>query len=456
MKTTCFPRLTFRKSTCAFLVCLLLNLPLIWAGTIQKDLKAAIQALENGKQGPKEVSVLMRYNMEMQRMAFYGDISEKSFQTAQRFYVNETVEILNRAVRNVNAKYHTRLTVSLQKVAPGKVFEPFADIDAIANATKPDEIRYLLDETDSLLKERIRAGGVPVSDSVFLPKANDIDIMADPKRTTRENFEAIADLNNMAYRERDAAIYEAAKRSGGELDLTLTRKYLDEMKSAVKHMDEEIAKKQAELVELLKHNDVNTPGTKEWRRARDLRADIGGCQGKQGKYIERMNEATEIIINQYGLEVTPGMKKGATSSQAEIGKKRWGHNAAESALTSKHANTAVEEAYRRHADVLAELARQKPEKAAEAAEALSKMKDKLNPKHLSELKKRIANLPDREARQLLGSALADTEDEILELVKHRIPTSAKQATASLGDSHYAINRALAEGEYTKAVKELDI
>ena len=91
-------------------------------------------------------------------MAYHGVISNEAFQKAQRLYVNESVEVLKEAVKNVNAATSKHLTVSLQKAPANKIFEPFADIDAISSATNPDEIRRLLDETDALLKKKIRAG----------------------------------------------------------------------------------------------------------------------------------------------------------------------------------------------------------------------------------------------------------------------------------------------------------
>lgn len=431
----------------------------LWAGTLlaawNQELMDAVKVVASGKYGAKEVSVLLRYNKEMQQMAYHGVISNAAFQKAQRVYVNESVAVLEQAVRNVNAETGKSLSLSLQKAPEGKLFEPFADIDAISSATKPDEIRMLLDETDRLLKEKIRSGGVKVEEGVFLPKANDVDVMADPRRTTEENFRQIADLNNMAYQSREAAVYEAAKRNGELVDLYTTGSYIDEMSESVKVMNEQIGELQREYSQLKKHPAAGVVDSPAYTRLKELEAEIGGRKGKQAKYIDRMNEATDWVIAQHGLEESGGMKAGS-SRQAELGKSRWGSNASQQNLSSKYSREMVEEAYRRHADVMMALAKQRPEQAAECAAALERMKGSLNPKHLDSLKKQIALVENREVRELLGSAVATSQEEVLELVSRRVPRTAMQATASLKESDAAVRRALAEGDFAKAARELEI
>jgi len=287
-----FPCITnYRTWRFSFLLCVLL-LSLLTTPVLawDQELIDAAKAFAMGKPNytaQQRVLVLSR-NYDINLMGVSGHLDNGVFQICQRDFVEVSSDIGKKAAEEAGVYFEVQ-----PNPPPYKPAQPGTDSDYLTGATRPDEVeimktKYNADFTQYLKDELGKEPGDTVPDDIDWTAKNDIDFMGDADRATDENFEAIAKLNNAAYKRRGAALYEAYSRADkvGRPMLQQSIDYIDEMYDMIRH--------RKQLLEPLDDELKKNIGTGGIMAAR-VNADMFRHRALQAKYMVRIGVATDNL-----------------------------------------------------------------------------------------------------------------------------------------------------------------
>ena len=261
-----------------------------WTPGINQALKnvkvdGAVLAIGNPKCNPeckKGWAVLLTNNDIVNLMRLEDDIPKAVYQSIQGQYATITQEIAH-AVAKKNG-----LDMSVQ-ISTNKTYSPGTDTDLVltGDPTKktPENIKKIQNEFNEKFGKAIGEldPNSPARKEVFTKK-NDVDFMVDPKGVNKETFKAIAEVNNDAYKDPQAAEFERKIRANEIPTMAETLAYQDEMK-------EFVTKKKAEIGKL--NEALNSPDLSDFRKKK-LKAEHKLKMMQQSKYLLRSHDAVDV------------------------------------------------------------------------------------------------------------------------------------------------------------------
>ena len=302
-RTWRFPFLLF-----GLLLSLLTTPVLAW----DQELIDAANAFAMGKPNytnQQRVLVLSR-NYDINLMGVSGHLDNGVFQICQRDFVEVSSDIGKKAAKAAGVYFEVQ-----PNPPPYKPAQPGTDSDYLTGATKPDEVKimktkYNADFTQYLKDELGKELGGSIPDDIDWTAKNDIDFMGDAAAdgATDENFEAIAKLNNAAYKRRGAALYEAYSRADkvGRPVLQQSIDYIDEMHDMIRHRKQLLEPLEANLKKYIEDGKVE--------KAERENADMFRHRALQAKYMVRIGVATDNL-KKWLPDDSPLLLKGGSKLQ---------------------------------------------------------------------------------------------------------------------------------------------
>ena len=227
-------------------------------------------------------AVLLTNNDIVNLMRLEDDIPKAVYQSIQGQYATITQKIAHAVAKNHG------LDMSVQ-ISTNKTYSPGTDTDLVltGNPTKktPENIKKIQNEFNEKFGKAIGEldPNSPARKEVFTKK-NDVDFMVDPKGVNKETFKAIAEVNNDAYKDPQAAEFERKYRANEIPTMAETLAYQDEMK-------EFVTKKKAEIGKL--NEALNSPDLSDFRKKK-LKAEHKLKMMQQSKYLLRSHDAVDV------------------------------------------------------------------------------------------------------------------------------------------------------------------
>ncbi|RJR35859.1 MAG: hypothetical protein C4576_24575 [Desulfobacteraceae bacterium] len=297
-----------RSATRRFLLFSLLSvllftlLPSVPAGAWTEEILEAAKAVEKEtanprlKSTPRQKGLVFKHNRELNLMRIKGLISHDVYQACQRYYAEKNFEIAARAAKENGVE------LTVQKRDVKKAYDAGTDSDYIGNVRSADQAKGIQNRYNSGVDEFLRESGIETKGGENWAVKNDVDIMADPKGLSANEFEKIAEVNNDAYKRPGAAEYEKKSRSGESPTLKETEAYLDEMRDFIEKKGRSIQELSNELREISKQPDASKPGTETHKRVLSLEAEVQLKQAQKSKYFERLQSGTAVLAEKAGME----------------------------------------------------------------------------------------------------------------------------------------------------------
>ena len=285
-----------------------------WTPGINQALKnvkvdGAVLAIGNPKCNPeckKGWAVLLTNNDIVNLMRLEDDIPKAVYQSIQGQYATITQEIAH-AVAKKNG-----LDMSVQ-ISTNKTYSPGTDTDLVltGDPTKktPENIKKIRNEFNEKFGKAIGEldPNSPAPKEVFTKK-NDVDFMVDPKGVNKETFKAIAEVNNDAYKDPQAAEFERKIRANEIPTMAETLAYQDEMK-------EFVTKKKAEIGKL--NEALNSPDLSDFRKKK-LKAEHKLKMMQQSKYLLRSHDAVDVAKKITNPEYDPANDVNRNQKREEL------------------------------------------------------------------------------------------------------------------------------------------
>lgn len=379
---------------------------------LSTEVMEAMDTMVRSKQSPNvkvsraQRALLLMHNDDINRARLLGWISDDTYQVVQNDYNRVNQAFASRAANEAGGVF------SVQK-SKSKQFSPGTDSDYIVRVTGDDpvgQIRQMQTRYNELIDDFLtkNLGEEVVSQSRGKPWHNklDVDFMASPQFVTKEQFDAVADLNNDAYRRRRAAVYEAVSRAkdGTKVMSSEFRDYAMEMRDFIQRKQEKLAKYRKNPSQ-----KFATPGD---------RADFHRIMAQEAKYIERV-EATNLKLRmQEGLRVENVdpvydltydhrgnaviRKRGETI--AARGAKRSPGNFSTTYASSQVAHNSVNNAFRELAESMAEAAKKDPTRWTNFADDIAQLSDHLPDAEKGRMLENIKRtVGEAQAKQVAGA-----------------------------------------------------
>ncbi len=367
-------------------------------------LKEAANAFAAGTATPQQRALLLMRNRDLNLLAMAGEseIRNEVFQYCQRDFVSVSVSVAEEAAKVAKVTF----TVQSSKT---ETYMAGTDSDYITGATRGDQVEVMKKTYNEEFTNRIRALDDTVLPGKEWTRLNDVDFMADAANTTSEQFDEIAKLNNAAYTRPGAARYEAYSRQKGAPapNLTDTANYVDEMQDMVHHRNAMIRNSQEELATLLKNPDAGVKGTEAYMRARALEAEMFKNKAIQGKYIERIGDATENLMRHLPpnspLVIHAGSTLGAKAKARDMVK-----NSLKAELLTSMQDDIIRRQLQEHVEVLAAVAQSNPALAGECGKAIQKYSVMLTPQQKAEVLDSVRKTSGPQAAKELAATFRNT------------------------------------------------
>ncbi len=243
------------------------------------DMLAALNATAAGAATEYQRALLFANNNVVNAAALNGEIPDNLYQAAQGDFAATNRRLAGDAAASVGAEF------SVQQ-SSGTRFSPGTDSDFITVVHSPDQVAGMQNGYNQRINQYLADAGVATPPRNDWHNALDTDFMADPRNVTAQQFNQIAEMNNDAYRLRNAAEYERLSRSGGKVTAANIRDYGIEMQ-------EFAAKKQQAVTEMLQNPEAFADPLK--------RAELHRLLAQEQKYISRIEASVDALRAQEGL-----------------------------------------------------------------------------------------------------------------------------------------------------------
>lgn len=294
------------KKICFYLINLFFAALLLTAGqtnAFTPEIYEAINALETkGKISERQKALLFAHNDTINAMRVKQRISQGAYQAAQEVYAEKSLGLARQAAAENGA------TLRAQQRKAGSPYDAGTDSDYITDAKSADQVRRIQESYNQKVQEYLGEKGIARPADKSWTKRHDVDIMADPAGLSHAEFEKIAEVNNDAYKRREAASFEAKSRAGQEPPtVEEALKYNDEMRDFIDKKTGQIAEKSRELQKLRENRDTRSPdsGGKDpeaFIERMKLEAEIQVKMAQKAKYFERMQNANTVLARHGGVE----------------------------------------------------------------------------------------------------------------------------------------------------------
>jgi hypothetical protein len=250
------------------------------------DELGALDANARGAATPQQQALLFKNNDKINRARMNDWISDRQYQAAQSRFAEQNEIFARRAAEDIAGE--GSFTTQAAKPGKPKIFSAATDSDYITKVESAAQVKAIQERYNQLIDKHLADHGVLEKTGTKWHNRLDSDFMADPDRVSKSEFEAIAKLNNDAYRRQLAAEYEAISRAqdGRTIRTEHVRAYADEMQDF-------IAKKQRTLEQARSNPEY-------WRDGAN-RADIYRAMAQEQKYIERTESLNDAWRRQNGL-----------------------------------------------------------------------------------------------------------------------------------------------------------
>ena len=381
------------------------------------ELEAALVAMQAGAATEYQRALLFQHNDLVNAAALNGELANDLYQSAQRDFALVNERLGADAAAEVGAEFR----VQSPKNPGTKVFQPGTDSDYITVVDRKEQIQRMQEAYNRRINEMLANAGIPSEARGDWHNALDTDFMADPSRVSEQEFREIAELNNDAYARRNAALYEAASRSGGKVTPELVRDYVAEMQDFQ-------AKKEAAIREAMQNPAAYADELKQ--------AELHRLLAQEQKYISRMEAAVNLLRAQEGLP--PLDPRWLAAEGAIRASDNYLVSAVAGSLSHATMNTALEDL----ATTLAEVAAKTPggSAAADIASVISRLPaadqgriiEKLGGMYGSELAQEIAAAAREQHAALSAAGGADDSFRALGSADELIELSLAQRAARAG------------------------
>lgn len=428
------------------------------------ELIAAVQdvARNGARAKPAARALILSRNKDFQRLALDSrQISPADFEACQGWYVDTVTRYAEEAGKNLRPPIKVTPQTALKKPKkPGQVYidyNPGTDLDLITGATTPEEIKKLQDALNTRITEEVEKNLPGSAGKANWLHANDIDMMADPAKTSAENFKAISKMNNFAYESRGAARFEAWNRLVAEAErkglppppvvFNDLADYLNEMKNASSRRSEEIAG----LKEALRNPEAGLTEAQALERAKLLEKDLYIAQAQQAKLVDRINDATDAMLKQYPVPEGSVVRGSTAASRGKV--RSMDLNPYSPGLANELNDFALQEAYMRNAEALSAIAKENPQMASCCADQIRKTCLNLSPKNRAEVLERIKVLHGEEAAESMKAAIFGTLPEGFNGLggKYSAPYAIGSSARTAEEAAEELAAALAAGNNRKAM-----
>lgn len=398
---------SFLLTSLLFLVLLSATPVLAWDQALIKAANAV--ALGKGHYSERQLVMVLSNNYDINLLAMKGKIKDGVFQTCQQEFVEFSIESGRKAAKEAGVSFTVQARKPSDKIEP---FKAGTDSDYLTGATTPEEVQLMKNTYEDDITQRLKdLDKEYIPDRTDWSTKNDIDFMgdADSPKMTDKNFEAIAKLNNAAYKRPGAARYEAFSRGHGKFRIQDSIDYMDEMQDMIKHRDSFLELHMNEhdklLLELQNMPEGSAADVK-WRRIEYLDTEMFKNRALQAKYMDRINLATENLrktLPDDSLLVVGG-------SKIPVGDTGLVKNASlrdmlgDAAMDTRGLVVAKDKILQRqlqqHIEVMASVVEHHPKKASQMYDAIKKYASHLNAFQKSELLEAI--------RKEVGKDIADS------------------------------------------------
>lgn len=405
---------------------------------LPENVMEALQTLHESKSSPNvkfsraQRALLLMHNDDINRARLLGWVSDDIYQVAQNDYNRVNQAFAGKAAGEAGGVF------SVQK-SNSSTFSPGTDSDYIVRVTGDDPVgqikqmqtRYneLIDEflTKNLGKEAVRkAKTMPWHNKL------DVDFMASPQFVTKEQFQAIAELNNDAYTHRRAAVYEAVSRAKDG-----TKVMSSEFRDYGLEMRDFIERKQAKLAQ------YRANPNKKFSSPID-RADFHRIMAQEAKYIERVEAANLKLRLQEGLRVenldpvyeltydhrgNARIRKRGETLAARAAKRSPG-NFSTTYASSQVAQNSVNNAFRELGESMAEAARKDPTRWTNFADEVAELGEHLSDAEKTRMIENIKRKVGAEQAKKVAGAMRERHKAQLASRAPKSATSRVRASAA--------------------------
>ena len=246
----------------------------------------ALDAMADGTATLQQKALLFKQNDVINRARLNDWIPDAQYQAAQTDYAARNQMFASQAADEVVGPGN--FTKQAAKPGKPKIYSPGTDSDYIVKVNDPAQVKAMQDGYNRRIDEFLNQNNQLAERGTRWHNKLDTDFMADPKFVTKEQFEAIAQLNNAAYKRQLAAEYERISRAddGAKIQPEYLRAYTEEMQ------DFRI-QKEAKLTLMREHPEI-------WRDPA-FKASINQLMALEQKYIERIEASTDFVRKQNGL-----------------------------------------------------------------------------------------------------------------------------------------------------------
>lgn len=365
------------------------------------DVQAALNRFTGGHSYASEAerardqATLFANNDAINKARLNNEIPDGAYQAAQTDYADLNRSFAEAAATDAGAKF------TVQKSSSPDSFSPGTDSDYITEVTSKEQIPKMQQGYNDRVNQFLEQNGVSEQRGNWHNKL-DTDFMADPTHITDpDEFLAVAEYNNDAYKRRMAAEYERISRAGDgtKIGPEHVEGYMDEM-------NDFINKKRGKIDEMLAKGPAHFSDSAN-------RAELFQAMAQEQKYTSRLESLDDFLRAQEGL---PPRNRGLTA--AKLGSNRAPGNAG-----NIRAGRTVGEASRLSA----------MEDLAETMGQVSKNNPNFNPNMADDIAKIVEGLPPERRAGVLarikGNGNPGLVDDILDASRRagRLPPGATLA-----------------------------
>lgn len=382
---------------------------------LPENVMEALHTMHESKTSPNvkvsraQRALLLMHNDDINRARLLDWVSDDVYQAAQNDYNRINQALAGKAAGEAGGVF------SVQK-SNSNTFSPGTDSDYIVRVTGDDpvgQIKQMQTRYNELIDDFLtkNLGEEVVQKAKTMPWHNklDVDFMASPQFVTKEQFLAIAELNNDAYTRRGAAVYEAVSRAKDG-----TKVMSSEFRDYGLEMRDFINRKQAKLAQY-KANPAKKFATPA------ARADFHRIMAQEAKYIERVEGANLKLRLQEGLPVenldpvydlTYDQKGNAVIRKrgetiASRAAKRSPGNFSTTYASSQVAQNSVNNAFRELGESMAEAARKDPTRWTNFADDIAQLGDQLSDAEKMRMLENIKQKVGGEQAKKVASAMRE-------------------------------------------------
>ncbi len=396
-----------------------------------RDIYDAIAAVQKGDASDQQKALLFSRNDAVNAMRVKQIISQEAYQAAQEVYAEKSRELATQAAEANGAK------LRVQERVPGSPYDAGTDSDYITDAKSAKQVKKIRDTYNRKVQEYLKDKGVQTAGDQNWVKRHDVDFMADPAGVSKSEFEKIAKANNDAYKNREAASFEAKYRARKETPtIGEALKYNDEMRGFIDKKTRQIEKKSQELQQLMGERDTRSPdsGGKDpeaFIERQKLEAAIQVKQAQKAKYFERMQNANAVLAGHAGVAApdSSGLPGQAKVRALPTGQGSPLHRQISSALADSATGHLKAQSATNEARMLGVLAGRDPANARQYED------------RIVEVTKDLPMSQKGEVIQLLRENPRVSDDLVRDVVKKMKPDAGAMKTGALQGGAPALHRA---------------